>query len=365
MIRILHVLGGLNLGGAESRIMDLYRKIDRTKFQFDFVIHNSEKQIYEDEVELLGGIIYRFNRFKLFNIFSYSDQWKKFFKSNSIYRIIHGHIATSGFIYLYHAKKNNVYVRIAHARSSKKDNLIKLYISKFSRFFANYYFAVSLSAAQSEFGKRRLGDVIFLPNGIDYQKFIFSMTNRSLIRKKLSIKDNDYILGHVGRFHKAKNHSFIINLGQELLKHNLNFKILLIGEGPLKNKIIIELKKKNLMDRFIIVDALLGIDKYYSAMDIFILPSKYEGLPGVLLEAQVNGLKCLISNNITNEVVISDKTKSLSINSNAIHSWVSEILMSSAQNNIDDRENKVNMKFEISTAVRELEFFYRKSLEKK
>lgn len=358
--RILHVLGGLDLAGAESRIMDIYRKINRDKFQFDFVIHKKEIQRYEPEIIELGGKIYRVPRLSLRSIKVYYKAWNDFFNENQSYQIIHGHMTSTGFIYFFIAKRKNIPIRIAHARSSKKDNIFKFFVVKLTRYFANHYFAVSHNAALSEFGEKRLQNVIIIPNAIDYNLFEFSIGNRILIRNQLNINNKEFLIGHVGRFHQSKNHIFILKILSSLInsKKEENIKLLLIGDGPLKKNIEKKIVSLNLVNHVVLLDSKSDIEKYYSSMDLLVFPSKYEGLPGALLEAQVNGLNCIVSEKITKEVKISERLKFLSIRTGKIIEWTE--MISKFKKKIDplNRSIIINETYNISKTIYKLENLY-------
>lgn len=206
-------------------------------------------------------------------------------------------------------------VRIAHSRSSNKDNIIKKYTSKLSRFYATHLLAVSSLAGISEFGKKRFkkGEVKVIPNAIDAKKYSFDLEVRKLKRKELNIEDA-FAICHIGRFHPVKNHSFIIQIFKHVRNKYNNAKLVLIGEGSLRKEIESQVLKENLRNDVLFLGLRSDVPDLLQAMDVLVFPSFYEGFPGVVLEAQAAGLPCLISDTITKEVVITDIVECLSLN---------------------------------------------------
>ena len=209
------------------------------------------------------------------------------------------------------AKKAGIKVRIAHSHSTSNyrefmKTIIKNILRPFSKVYATDYFACSEKAGRWLFGNKTFneGKVTIIPNAIDIEKFKFDEIKRKEIRKNYNINDNDFVIGHVGRFVKQKNHKFLIKLFYEVKKERPYSKLLLIGDGPLRSKIETMVNKLNLQDSVIFCGVQEHTEWYYNAMDCFVLPSLYEGLPVVGVEAQANGLPCFFSKNMTREVMI-------------------------------------------------------------
>ena len=331
-IRILHVLGGVGLGGAESRIMDIYRHIDKDKVQFDFLIHQTKKGYYEEEIEKLGGRIYRVPRFKLYNILTYRKALREFFNSSQRVdnanrrfasssrrlEVVHGHMTSTASIYLPIAKKCGVPVTIAHARSAGVDKGLKGVITRLLRRplrrKCDHMFACSMLAAKAVFGENNAknGRVTIVPNAIDAKLFMYNEEIRNRMRKKLSLEDK-FVIGHVGRFHYAKNHEYLLAVFGEIAKQRENAHLLLLGEGERME----EMKEKavafGIADKVLFAGNQKEVWDYYQAMDFFLFPSRFEGLPGTVVEAQAAGLCCLISDAIAEEVKITKLVTAFSI----------------------------------------------------
>lgn len=344
VIRILHVLGNTQLGGAESRIMDLYRHMDRNRIQFDFLVHTNEKGHFDDEIEKLGGRIYRVPRFRLYNYFSYKRALKNFFESHHDFKAVQGHITSTAAVYLPIAKKAGVPITIAHARSAGVDKGAKGKLTRWMRRNlsqkADYLFTCSRLAGISVFGEQAVkeGRTIFIPNAIDCQAFAYDEKKREEMREKLGIRDN-YVIGHVGRFHYAKNHEYLLRVFASLcnnmkLNENLtndkgafdikpegekkrDYVLLLLGEGSGMEDAKRLAKQLGIAEKVHFLGNQNPVYDYYQAMDYFVYPSRYEGLPGTIVEAQASGLRCLMSDSICEEVAATELVHRMSIEEDA------------------------------------------------
>lgn len=323
-IRILNIVPNMRAAGIETFVMNVYRNIDRSKIQFDFIVHNQKKEFYDDEIEKLGGKIYRFTYKDDKNLLKYIKDLNSFFKIHKEYKIIHGHMQSMMPLYLYIAKKHKVPIRIAHAHNGSYEKTLKGFIlhlfSRFSKYFANHYVACSNVAGRYLFGKRKF-EIIY--NGIDIDKFLFNQNIRNEVRKNFNIEENDFVIGHIGRFELQKNHKFLIDMFDDFYKQVPSSKLILIGEGKLREKIEKKVKELGIEKHVLFLGIRNHINELYQAMDCFVLPSLYEGLPVVGVEAQISGLYCLFSEKITNELKISENCKFLNINNT--DDWIAEI----------------------------------------
>lgn len=328
MIRVLQVIGSLNSGGSQSLMMNIYKHIDRTKIQFDFVIDRPNETFYANEIEKLGGKIYILPQYKLYNHFSYKKEWNKFFKEHPEYKIVHGHVRSTASIYLKIAKKYGLKT-IAHSHSTSSGKgikaIVKNILQKKIRKVADYFMGCSKEANIWLFGKKiaNSNNCVILKNGIDIEKFKYNPKIREEMRKKLKINDNDILIGHIARFVKSKNHFFTLEVFKKIYNLNSNYKLLLIGDGELKERIIEKYRNNEFIQNVIIIDVVPNVNEYMQATDIVILPSLYEGLGIVLVEAQVSGNKCLASNSVPKEAKITDNIKFLELNNDI---WVNEVL---------------------------------------
>ncbi len=368
-IRVLQVLGTLNLGGAESRVMDLYRNMDRSKIQFDFLIHSNEKQHFQEEVEALGGKIYRLPRFKVYNYVSYYKAVKRFFREHSEIKAVHGHMTSTASIYLSVAKKCGIPMTIAHARSAGVDQGIKGKITVFLRRNlkrqVDYCFTCSALAGEAVFGKEAMeeGRVRTIPNAIEASKYTFDSVIREKIRKELKIEDK-FVIGHVGRFDFMKNHKFLLDVFEKIEKENKNTVLMLLGDGPMRTEIEALAKEKGLADKVLFMGRRKNISDYFQAMDYFVFPSLFEGLPGTVVEAQAAGVRCLIADTITEEVAFSSLVTRFSLDKTA-EEWAEFVL----KTNEYKRENTLQMiedaDFDVKKQIENMTAFYKTAEKKK
>lgn len=386
MVRILHVFGRMDMGGAESRIMDLYRNIDRNKVQFDFVEHTTDKCFYDDEIERLGGRIFRVPRFKIANISEYRSAFKKLFLEHmqgkeSEFAMVQGHITSSAAIYLPIAKKYGVKVTIAHARSAGVDPGIKGYLTRVMRSNlankADYLFTCSRLAGISVFGQKAVdaGRTTFIPNAIDCRKFAFDSEVRDRIRRELKIEDS-FVIGHVGRFHYAKNHEYLLEVMQDIVKRWDGYEkfsnisdlplrpvLILLGEGPRMDEMKNLAKELGIEQNVKFLNNKSDVYNYYQAMDIFVYPSRYEGLPGTVVEAQCSGLPIYMSDTICDEVIVSDLVSCLPITvvteewGTAVMDKAVNILTDSSKRN-DYLDKIIDSGFDVKEQAKFLEEFY-------
>lgn len=318
--RVLHVLGGTSLGGAESRIMDLYRQIDRDLIQFDFLVHSDEKprkpQYFDEEIKKLGGNIYVLPKMKLYNYRAYCQAVKDFFQAHHEFVAVHGHMTSTAAIYLPIAKQYGIPRTLAHARSAGVDKGMKGLATRILRRRladkAEDCFACSKEAAISVFGQKAYdaGRVTIFPNAINPDRFAFRQEIRQNIRGKLNLGE-DFVVGHVGRFHYSKNHEYLIRVFAAFKEKyekqsGKRAVLLLLGEGALMEQAKELCRTLGIEKEVIFAGNCGNVEEYYNAMDLFCFPSRFEGLPGTVVEAQANGLPCIISDRITAEVGVTE-----------------------------------------------------------
>jgi glycosyltransferase involved in cell wall biosynthesis len=303
-VRILHVVVNMNRGGAETLIMNLYRNIDRTKVQFDFL--TCKKGVFDSEITRLGGKIYRIPYVTEIGHLKYIKSLDYFFSAHKNYHVVHSHMdKMSGFV-LRSAAKAGILFRVAHSHNTSSEGSV---IAKLYKWYAGskilnnatHLVACSQKAANWLFQKNA-DKALILKNGIDCNKFQFSNEIRNKVRKELNIPENYFIVGHVGRFNHQKNHKFLIDVFAETLKANEKSILLLIGEGDLLPAIQKKVNYLDLNDHVKFLGVREDVHQLFQAFDVFVFPSYHEGLPVTLIEAQSIGLPCLISDKITNEV---------------------------------------------------------------
>lgn len=305
IIRVLHITGGMNMGGIENFIMNIYRNIDRTKVQFDFLIHQEEKQVFEDEILSLGGKIYRIPSIKKSGYFKYKKDLKNFFQ-NSPYKIVHSHYNELSGLILEIAKSKKIKIRIAHSHTSYPDykNILLKIISKYliNKVKDKQILKFSCSKKAGEWLYGLNSDFEIINNGINPREYKFNQLLRKEVRKELNIKNDEILIGHVGRFSREKNHAFLIKVFRELLRKDENYVLALVGTGDTLNTVKKEIEELNIQNNVKFLGVRKDVNRLLQAFDIFMLPSIFEGLPVTLVEAQGAGLKCFISDDVTREI---------------------------------------------------------------
>lgn len=369
-IRVLHVLGTTNLGGAESRIMELYRCIDRNQVQFDFLIHTREDGHYSEEIRSLGGHIYSLPRFKIFNMAEYRKAIHTFFKEHTEFSVVQGHMTSTAAIYLPIAKqeygrRSMPLITAAHARSAGVDKGLKGLATRILRLplknRADYLFTCSKEAGIAVYGARavREGRVWTIPNAIDAQRFSFQQKVRDEIRSELGIQDK-FVIGHVGRFGFMKNHTYLVDVFAKICETRKDAVLVLIGQGELEETIREKIKSLGLEDRAYFLGNRYDVEKYYQAFDYFVFPSTFEGLPGSVAEAQAAGLHCLVSDKVTREVALTDLVAYRSIEEDP-GLWAEEILgnAQAALVREDTRDAIAQKGFDVRSQTVQMAEFYR------
>lgn len=359
-IRVLHVFASLDRGGAETMIMNIYRSIDREKVQFDFVVDDSNKKYdYEEEIEHLGGYIYRIPKYKAKNFFSYKSNWESMLMSHKEWKIVHIHHTVPAFTYLGIAKKNQL-VTIVHSHTAGATksikSILKILFRLPLRFLAEYLFACSVSASKWMFGNKS-SKAIIINNSIDSKKYIFSAEKRDLMRTELNL-ENSFTIGHIGNFSKAKNYPFILDVFNEVYKQNQFAKLVLIGKNDNNPEVERRVKELSLEKNVIVTGVRSDISDLLQSLDIFLFPSLHEGLPVTLIEAQASGLKILASDTITNEVAITDNVEFMSLNKSA-KAWADRIMKySDGYERKDTSQEIVAAGYDIQQSTKWLESFY-------
>lgn len=311
-IRVLEVFGRMNRGGAEAMIMNLYRKMDRSKVQLDFMVHTTEHCQFDDEIEQLGGHIYRVPRFHVVNFFGYRRAWRHFFKTHPEIKVVHGHMGATAAIYLHEANRAGCFT-IAHSHSAGKkiDSAHDIFYNTFSyftRFVAKQFFGCSTEAGISRYGTKVVNSPSYrnFPNAIELRDFIYNEGNRRQVREAFHINPDQLVVIHVGRVTPPKNPPMLFRIFKEIIKQNADVVCLWVGTGELEGKYKQLIEKENLQDRIRMTGVRSDIPQLLMAADCFLFPSLWEGLPVSVVEAQATGLPCVIADTISREVEVTD-----------------------------------------------------------
>lgn len=324
VLRILHITEMLSAAGIESFIMNMYRHIDRSKVQFDFLVLRNQKEFYDEEIEELGGkkyFVYSNARNTLFRIFDETKQIENFLKKHP-YDIVHIHYTTPlRAPYLLAAQNAGVKARIYHAHSAAVSGKSKLkliiydyYREKISKWGTDW-FGCSKAAAEWIFPQSLIDSkkVKIVHNGIDTNRFKFDKKKRVEMRRMLGLEDNNFVLIHTGRFIEQKNQEFVLDIFKDVKRQYTYTKMLFLGTGDLLKKVKEKARKLGIQDDTLFLGVKSNVEDYLCAADCYVMPSLYEGLPVAAVEAQCSGLPSIMSTNITNEVALTDKTEFVSL----------------------------------------------------
>lgn len=312
MRRVLCILSCMNAGGAETFLMKIYRQLDRDKFQMDFCINIYDEGYYDKEILELGGKIYHIPS-KSENFKEFKIQLSNLIKKGKYETVLRITSNAMGFLDLKIAKKAGAKLCIVRSSNSNDPAGVKLKLAhRLGKVLYGKYVDVKIApsdlAAIYTFGKKayKNGDVNILHNALDLDVYKYDLNGRKFVRDELGVADTDILCGHIGRFSKQKNHKFLLDVFSEICKVEKNYKLVLVGKGELEDWVKEYCRKKNIYEKVIFVGIRRDIPAILSAMDIFVFPSLYEGMPNTVIEAQATGLPCIISDTITKEVVLTD-----------------------------------------------------------
>lgn len=357
MIRVLQVVTNMSYGGLENFIMNNYRNIDRTKVQFDFLTHFAGHQDYEEEIEALGGKIYRLPKFNPFSL-GYLSALDNFFKEHKEYKVVHSHLNCFSGVILKYAKKYGVQARIAHSHIvlNKELNLeyiVKSILKKSIPAYSTDLFACGDEAGRFMFGKNSFK---VINNSIDAQQYVYDQIKSERVKSELGLSDC-FVIGHVGMFREQKNHPFLFATIRELIKTEPSVKLLSVGNGPLFEEMKAKAKEMRIEDNVLFLGGRSDVLDLMQAMDVFVLPSLFEGFPVTMVEAQAAGLPCVISDKVASECKLTDAVVSVSLDS-TVEEWANAILTSKSKPRINNYEIIKQAGFDIKANAKWLEDFY-------
>lgn len=370
-VHVLHVVGNMGIGGIETLIMNIYRNIDRTKVQFDFLIHNPTEGEYADEIKRMGGKIYQMPVLRdkphtyYWRYFEYKRALKKFFRVHSEIRIVHGHMTNTASIYMPIAKKyGNVNCCIAHSHQSIATkgfsgvvtNILQRNLWK----TATDLFSCSEKASHWIYPENviRRNEVKIIHNGIDIEKYRYSIERFKEERIKLGIDESTLVLGNVSRFNSVKNHSFMIDILEECIRFNSNTVLMLVGDGVLLDSIKKKVKQNGLEKNVYFMGLRSDVADIIQSFDVFILPSISEGLPVCAIEAQAAGLPIVASTGVTSETDITGNVTFLSLD-HPSSEWAKKVIdINSSYKRIDTTEQVRKAGYDIKQTAQWLQDFY-------
>lgn len=356
--RVLHVIGAMDRGGAETLIMNVYRHIDRSILQFDFLVHETRECDFDSEIRALGGSIFSIDRLNGINTVSYIKQCRDFFRTHHNYCAVHVHIGSSACFVIKEAKKFGLFC-IAHSHNTNPGlSLFEIGFRLFSyptRYIADYYLACSREAGVDRFGNSVVTSNRFsvLNNGIDVKRYKFSSKLRSSIRRDLGIAPEQKAICHIGRFSDEKNHEFLLKAFAKCGGGKFDGRLFLIGRGPLRNDMEHLAAELNIRDKVVFLGVRSDVPDLLMAMDLFVFPSKWEGLGIAAIEAQASGLPCILSPALPDMAICSPYAYKMD-NLNSAASWAERMIdepIRADSDRIDGADNVRESGFDITRAA--------------
>jgi glycosyltransferase involved in cell wall biosynthesis len=309
----------MDAGGAETFLMKLYRAMDRTAYQMDFCVSIKTKGFYDDEIESMGGRIFRITP-KTEDIGRFRRELENVVREGGYKYVLRITSNGLGFLDLMIAKKAGAEICSARSSNSSDGSGVKAKAAHIlGRLLYSKYVDVKIApsdlAGEYSFGKKAVerGEVIFLNNGIDLERFSYSEEGRRAVRKELGLSESDLVIGHIGRFNVQKNHGYLLRIFAKLIEEKPEAKLLLVGGGELEQEIRERVSELKIADSVIFAGIRKDVPELLSAMDVFVLPSLYEGMPNTVIEAQAVGVPCVISDTITREANVTGNVEYLSI----------------------------------------------------
>lgn len=359
--RVLMVVSRMHYGGVETMLMNLMRNMDRDKVVFDFMVNYAERGAYDDEIRAMGGRIYLMPRLFLRNTVKYIKALREFFVAHREYDIIHGHVRSAALLYLGIAKRYGVKTKIIHAHSTSIRRRLKWFVERalmlLARRSADYYFACSDAAGRYYFGEKRLSAPNYkvIKNGIMVDRYAFDAQKRAAKRAELGI-ENCFVLGSVGRFVPEKNHKQMLEIFAEVKRRCGDAVLLLAGDGMLFEDCKKQARMLGISDSVLFLGMRGDANELMMAMDVFLLPSFYEGLPVTSIEAQAAGLLGFYSDTITKETDVSGLCRYLPLETKV---WADEIIRQGrSYERKSQKEAVVRAGYDVAAQAKWLQAFY-------
>ena len=367
MKRILHVVGQMDRAGAETMIMNLYRTIDKTQFQFDFLYFTNRNCDYDDEIRNLGGKIYRI---VTNNPILRMKETIRLLRQQPQWEVLHCHTLFSNAFHIYAAYKAKIPERISHSHNtqdspSSKNSIIVWIYHYLSRIIQSKYstrfVACGIAAGKYLFPKKG-SDVVIFPNSIDLQMFVdVAEKEQDYLRREFGLNKNTLVLLQLGRLEEVKNHRFSIAIAQSLKNMEVDFRLFFVGQGSLKEPLLRTIESVKLEKEIILLGVRSDIPKILAGTDVLLMPSFFEGFPVVLVESQAAGIPALIANTISLEVDLGVQLIYLESLNNSSEVWSKQIFEIISQNKITAEERLKILKkqgFDIRTNCDRLEILY-------
>lgn len=372
-IKVLYFVDRMLKGGIQALVVDIAKYIDKNTFQLDFLLLDDGKSYeLENTLKTFGCNIYKLKDIWIKTPIDYIKYYKKmknFFETKGKkYDIVHMHSSSKNFLFLFFARKNGIKVRIAHSHNTdfQTNNAIKVFLGNIMKKFliknATHFMACSKDAGQWLFGTKV--EVEILKNAINTKKFLYNENYRNEIRSLYGIKENEIVCGNVGRIAEQKNQKFLIKVFKDIYKKDKRYKLLLVGndDNELGRQLKDKIKEYKIEDAVIFTKFQSEAYKFLNAMDIFLFPSIFEGLGIGLIEAQTNGLNCIVSETIPQEAIITKNVKTVPLDNEK--QWIDQIFLAekTRKKTLSDIQNAG---YDIEQQISKLENYYKRIIKER
>jgi glycosyltransferase involved in cell wall biosynthesis len=359
-IRVAQVIGKMWAGGVETVVFNYYRALDHEKIQFDFYYDEDSTVEPPRDIIDMGARFFMLPPYQ--KIWKYIPELRRHLKEEK-YTIVHSHLNTLSIFSLFAAWSAGVPIRIAHNHSVPggnewKRNCLKRFLKRFSKIFASDYFACSEKAGRWMFGDKTFdaGKVCVVKNAIDWNLFTTNERDLCLLKTKFHL-EGKFVIGHVGRLTYAKNHIFMVDVLEEVLKKEKNAVLFLVGGGDLYNAIASYVKFKHLEEKVIFAGQVANPQDYYQLIDVMIVPSRFEGLSLTTIEGQISGIPVVISEAVPDEAIISNACHKIRL-STSKEKWADIVIQSKGENvSLDERSKEYDIRV---ASVRLTEWYLRR-----
>lgn len=357
-IRVLQVVSVMDRGGEETMIMNYYRHMDRHKVQFDFLVHQEKRGIYEDEIERLGGKIYRAFPIRPWNYSKYRKWLDAFFKEHREFKAVHAHILENCGFVLQAADNAGIPIRVAHSHLAKPTLDYKYLFRQYGKYIlrkanATKYFGCGKDAGNYLFDGKPFE---VLPNAIDTSQFSYDPKIRGIMRQQLGVSEK-LVLGNVARFHPVKNQSYLIDIFAQVREKQLESVLLLVGIGEEQETVKNKVTDLGLESSVYFLNVRTDVNQLLQAMDVFVFPSKLEGLPLSLIEAQAAALPCILSDRVARETAITDLVEFVSLDKGPEY-WAERVIEAANRVRKDITEQIKEAHYDIIENAAWLQKFY-------
>lgn len=364
-VKVLYFVDRMRRGGIQTFVLENWRHMDHSKVQIDFLLlGDGNTYELEDTLRKLGSTVYKLNGIwirKITDYIPYRRALDAFFREHHDYKCVHLHSSSKNYMVLKYAKKYGIPMRIAHSHNiafqttSKAQICLGNFLKFLLRYYATDYFACSKEAGRWLFGNKK---VHIVRNAVDIDKYRYNERKASEMRKKLGLEGTK-VVGHVGRFTHQKNHTFLIDVFLELTKLDPTYRLVLVGEGVLKEQIEEKVKKYGIKDKVLFAGFQTNVEDYMQAMDLFVFPSEYEGLGLVLIEAQAAGLPCYTSKGTVPEEAKASELLTYIPLEDGAKTWAAEINGTWQKYKRETpEESLVRMGYSINKTAKQLETYY-------